>query len=63
DADGRVRASFCVLYMTGWAPDPSQQRPLAPGSAQSSLAAALANTPSRPGARAPRPVAGAKRRR
>lgn len=63
DADGRVRASFCVLYMTGWAPDPSQQRPLAPGSAQSSLAAALANTPSRPGAAAPRPVAGAKRRR
>ena len=59
-ADGRVRASFCVLYMTGWAPDPSQQRPLAPGSAQARLADALASTPSGPGAAEPPP--GAKRR-
>ncbi len=56
-ADGGVRASFCVLYMTGWAPDPSQQRPLAPGSAQSRLAAALASAPSRPGTARPPPVA------
>lgn len=39
--DGRVRATFEVLTMTGWAPDPSQQQPLKPGSAQTRLAQAL----------------------
>jgi SAM-dependent methyltransferase len=41
DADGRVRATFEFLWLTGWAPHPSQQRPLRPGSAQARLAEAL----------------------
>jgi SAM-dependent methyltransferase len=41
DADGRVRATFEVLWMSGWAPDPSQQQPLEPGSAKVRLADAL----------------------
>ncbi len=40
-ADGRVPASFEVLYLTGWAPHGSQQQPLKPGSAAARLAAAL----------------------
>ncbi len=39
--DGRIPASFQVLYLTGWAPHASQQQPLAPGSARTRLAAAL----------------------
>ena len=41
DPDGRIRATFQVVYLTGWAPAPSQPRPLAPGSAQARLAEAL----------------------
>ncbi|MCA0278656.1 MAG: methyltransferase domain-containing protein [Proteobacteria bacterium] len=41
DPDGRVRASFSFVWLSGWAPDPSQQKPLKPGSAQVSLAKAL----------------------
>jgi NADH dehydrogenase [ubiquinone] 1 alpha subcomplex assembly factor 5 len=41
DADGRVRATFQMLYLTGWAPHESQQQPLRPGSAKMSLADAL----------------------
>ena len=37
DADGRIRASFSVVWMSGWAPDASQQKPLKPGSAKVSL--------------------------
>jgi NADH dehydrogenase [ubiquinone] 1 alpha subcomplex assembly factor 5 len=37
DADGTIPASFQLIYMTGWAPHESQQRPLARGSAQLSL--------------------------
>jgi SAM-dependent methyltransferase len=40
-ADGRVPASFQVLFLTAWAPDPSQQTPLRPGSAKARLAEAL----------------------
>jgi hypothetical protein len=40
-ADGRVRASFEIVYLSGWAPDPSQQKPLKPGSAAQRLADAL----------------------
>lgn len=36
--DGRIPASFVILYMHGWAPDPSQQQPAKPGSGQASLA-------------------------
>lgn len=39
--DGRVQATFEVLYLAGWAPHESQQKPLARGSAQHSMAAAL----------------------
>jgi SAM-dependent methyltransferase len=41
DADGRVRATFEFLWLSGWAPHPNQQRPLKPGSAQARLADAL----------------------
>lgn len=41
DPDGRVRATFDILTMTGWAPHPDQQRPLRPGSAKMRLAEAL----------------------
>jgi SAM-dependent methyltransferase len=39
--DGRVRATFEMIVLTGWAPDPSQQKPLRPGSASARLADAL----------------------
>ena len=41
DEDGRIRATFQIVYLTGWAPDASQQKPLAPGSARQRLADAL----------------------
>jgi SAM-dependent methyltransferase len=41
DADGRVRASFEIVWLAGWAPHPSQPQPLKPGSAQVRLADAL----------------------
>jgi hypothetical protein len=41
DADGRLRASFDVVWLSGWAPHESQQRPLRPGSARMRLAEAL----------------------
>lgn len=41
DRDGRVIASFEVLYLAGWAPHASQQQPLKPGSGKINLAEAL----------------------
>ncbi|THV22507.1 SAM-dependent methyltransferase [Peteryoungia ipomoeae] len=41
DPDGRIRASFSVVYLSGWAPHESQQKPLKPGSAKMRLADAL----------------------
>jgi SAM-dependent methyltransferase len=41
DPDGRVRATFELVWLSGWAPHESQQKPLAPGSAQMRLADAL----------------------
>ena len=41
DADGRVRATLDVAWLTGWAPHESQQQPLKPGSAKLRLADAL----------------------
>ncbi|HEY1543641.1 MAG TPA: methyltransferase domain-containing protein [Xanthobacteraceae bacterium] len=41
DADGRVRASFDIVWLSGWAPDASQPQPLKPGSAKVRLADAL----------------------
>lgn len=37
DADGRVRATFEIIYLSGWKPHESQQKPLRPGSAAVSL--------------------------
>ncbi|MCB2129116.1 MAG: methyltransferase domain-containing protein [Rhodobacteraceae bacterium] len=39
--DGRIVATFDMIHLTGWAPDPSQQQPLRPGSAAQRLADAL----------------------
>ncbi len=39
--DGRVPATFDIVIVTGWAPHESQQKPLAPGSANTRLADAL----------------------
>jgi SAM-dependent methyltransferase len=41
DPDGRIRASFDIIWLSGWAPHESQQQPLRPGSAQARLADAL----------------------
>jgi SAM-dependent methyltransferase len=41
DADGRVRATFEIVWLSGWAPHESQQQPLRPGSAKARLADAL----------------------
>lgn len=41
DPDGRVRATFDIVWLSGWAPHESQQKPLRPGSAHMRLADAL----------------------
>jgi SAM-dependent methyltransferase len=41
DPDGRIRATFDVIWLSGWAPHQSQQQPLRPGSAKASLAEAV----------------------
>ena len=41
DPDGRVRATFEMIFLSGWAPHESQQKPLPPGSARMRLAGAL----------------------
>lgn len=41
DPDGRVRATFDLVWLSGWAPHESQQKPLRPGSARARLADAL----------------------
>jgi SAM-dependent methyltransferase len=41
DPDGRVRATFDVVSLSGWAPHESQPKPLRPGSAKMRLADAL----------------------
>lgn len=41
DPDGRIRATFAIIWLSGWAPDPSQQKPLRPGSAKVSLKTVL----------------------
>jgi SAM-dependent methyltransferase len=40
-ADGRVSATFDIVWLSGWAPHAGQQRPLRPGSAAHRLADAL----------------------
>ena len=41
DPDGRIRATFDIVWLSGWAPHESQQQPLKPGSATASLEQAV----------------------
>ena len=41
DSDGRIRATFDIIWLSGWAPHESQPKPLKPGSAKVSLAEAV----------------------
>ena len=41
DPDGRIRVTFDVIWLSGWAPHASQPKPLKPGSATTSLEAAV----------------------
>jgi SAM-dependent methyltransferase len=41
DPDGRIRATFDMIWLSGWAPHDSQPKPLKPGSATASLEAAV----------------------
>jgi SAM-dependent methyltransferase len=41
DFDGRIRATFDIVWLSAWAPHESQQQPLRPGSAKASLEAAV----------------------
>jgi len=44
EADGRIPATFQIVWLSGWAPHASQQKPLRPGSATARLADALASS-------------------
>jgi NADH dehydrogenase [ubiquinone] 1 alpha subcomplex assembly factor 5 len=54
DRDGRIRATFEILYATGWAPHESQQKPLRPGTAAMRLADALKTEELNSGEKTPR---------
>jgi len=54
DDDRRVRATFEVLWLSGWAPHPSQQQSLKPGTANARLADALGTREISTGEKAPR---------
>ncbi len=41
EPDGKVRATFDIIWLSGWSPHQSQQKPLRPGSAKTRLADAL----------------------
>jgi SAM-dependent methyltransferase len=45
DSDGRIRTTFDIIWLSGWAPHESQQKPLKPGSAKMSLEAAVKGKP------------------
>ena len=49
-------ASFEIVYLSGWGPDASQQKPLKPGSAAQRLADALGTTERPAGDKAPFPA-------
>jgi SAM-dependent methyltransferase len=53
DPDGRIRATFDVVSLSGWAPHESQQQPLKPGSAKARLADALGSREHSAGEKAP----------
>jgi len=54
DPDGRIRATFEILYATGWAPHESQQKPMRPGTAAMKLADALKTEEISTGEKTPR---------
>jgi hypothetical protein len=54
--DGQVKATFEIVYVSGWGPDKSQQKPLRPGSAARRLADALGTTEQPAGDKAAFPV-------
>lgn len=41
EEDGRIKATFEIIFLIGWSPHESQQKPLRPGSAKMRLADAL----------------------
>ena len=45
DPDGRIRATYDVIWLSGWAPHESQPKPLQPGSAKASLEEAVKRGP------------------
>jgi SAM-dependent methyltransferase len=47
--DGRVTATFEIVYLTGWSPGPDQPTPKRPGSATARLADALGTVERKPG--------------
>jgi len=49
DSDGRIRATFDIVWLSAWAPHESQPKPLRPGSAKASLEAAVKGMPSKRG--------------
>jgi SAM-dependent methyltransferase len=54
DPDGRLRATFEVAWLSGWAPHQSQQQPLRPGTAKARLADALGTSEMSAGEKAER---------
>lgn len=48
DDQGRLPATFDIVYLIGWAPHVSQQKPLRPGSAKARMADALRGRPRKP---------------
>jgi len=60
--DGGVSATFEIVYLSGWAPDASQQKPLKPGSAAARLADALHTEEHSAGDKAAFPLSPAKRK-
>ena len=44
EGNGRIKATFEIIFLIGWAPHESQQKPLRPGSAQNRLADILETT-------------------
>ncbi len=58
---GGVSATFEIVYLSGWAPDASQQKPLPPGSAAQRLADALHTTEQSAGDKASFPASPTRR--
>ncbi|HEX9808943.1 MAG TPA: methyltransferase domain-containing protein [Alphaproteobacteria bacterium] len=54
-ADGRIEATFEVMWIAAWAPGPGQQKALSPGSARARLATALGTEERPAGDTVPRP--------